>query len=65
MARRRNKGGNGAGPAGEQVRREDRLMPAAWLDSLLVYKTNRDLLADMKEAQEGFDPEGMSALARA
>ena len=60
MARSRNNGDNGAGPAGEYVKLEDRLVLVAWLNSLLGYKTNRELLADMKEAQEGFDPYGQS-----
>ena len=58
MVRRRNNGGNGADPAGEYVKLEDRLVLAAWLNSLLGFKTNRDLPADMKDVQEGFDPYG-------
>jgi hypothetical protein len=60
MARSRNNGGDGTEPAGEYVKLEDRLVLVAWLNSLLGYKTNRELLADMKEAQEGFDPYGQS-----
>ena len=58
MARRRNNGGTGSGPAGECVKLEDRLVLAARLNSLPGYKTNRDLPADMKDVQEGFDPYG-------
>lgn len=60
MARRRNNNGSGASIASEYVKLENRLLLMAWLNSLLGYKGNRELLADMKEAQEGFDPYGQS-----
>jgi hypothetical protein len=44
----------------EYVKLEKRLVLLAWLNSLFGYKSNRDLLADMKQAQEGFDPFGQS-----
>jgi hypothetical protein len=50
-------GNNGTG---EYVKLEDRLVLLAWINSLFGYRNNRDLLATMKEAQEGFDPNGRS-----
>lgn len=34
---------------------EHRLVLLAWLNNLLGYEHNRDLLVDMKQAAEGFD----------
>ena len=48
MARARN-------AASEYVRLEERLVLLAWLNQHFGYENNRDLLADMKEASEGFD----------
>ncbi|MCX5886805.1 MAG: DEAD/DEAH box helicase family protein [Proteobacteria bacterium] len=53
MARARN------GKA-EYVKLEQRLVLLAWLNGLFGYENNRDLLADMKEAAEGFDASGRS-----
>lgn len=53
MARARN--GNA-----EYIKLEQRLVLLAWLNDLFDYKSNRDLLADMKEAAEGFDASGRS-----
>ena len=39
---------------------EHQLVLLAWLNRQFGYTRNRDLLADMKEASEGFDPEGRS-----
>ena len=39
---------------------EQRLVLLAWLNERLGYTENRDLLADMKQADEGFDAEGHS-----
>ncbi|MCY2927492.1 MAG: restriction endonuclease subunit R, partial [Planctomycetota bacterium] len=39
---------------------ENRLVLLAWLNSLLGYASNRDLLDDMKKADEGFDAAGHS-----
>ena len=39
---------------------EQRLVLLAWLNGLFGYENNRDLLADMKEAAEGFDASGRS-----
>ncbi len=39
---------------------ENRLVLLAWLNSLLGYEHNRDLLEDMKQAEEGFDAHGRS-----
>lgn len=60
MARRRNNVSNGRATVGEYVKLENRLVLLAWLNSLFGYRNNRDLLADMKEAPEGFDPYGQS-----
>jgi len=53
MARARN------GKA-EYVKLEQRLVLLAWLNGHFGYENNRDLLADMKEAAEGFDASGRS-----
>ncbi len=39
---------------------EQHLVLLAWLNRQFGYEHNRDLLADMKESDEGFDPEGRS-----
>jgi len=44
----------------QYVKLEERLVMLAWLNSLLGYTSNRDLLAQMKEAAEGFDASGRS-----
>ena len=44
----------------QYVKLEQRLVLLAWLNSLFGYKTNQELLADMKQADEGFDPYGRS-----
>ncbi len=44
----------------EYVKLEERLLLLAWLNGLFGYRSNRDLLADMKEAAEGFDASGRS-----
>jgi hypothetical protein len=53
MARARN-------AASKYVRLEERLVLLAWLNEHFGYENNRDLLADMKEASEGFDASGRS-----
>ena len=49
-------------PNGTQqyVKLENRLVLLAWLNDQLGYAHNRDLLADMKPADEGFDASGRS-----
>lgn len=42
----------------EYVKLERRLVLLAWLNDLLGYTSNRDMLADLKEAAEGFDATG-------
>ena len=42
------------------VKLEKRLVLLAWLNSLLGYESNKQLLSDMKEAEEGWDPYGRS-----
>lgn len=44
----------------QYVKLEQRLVLLSWLNSLFGYKSNRELLADMKEAAEGFDASGRS-----
>jgi len=44
----------------EYVKLEQRLVLLAWLNGLFGYENNRDLLADMQEAGEGFDASGRS-----
>ena len=44
----------------EYVKLEQRLVLLAWLNGLFGYENNPDLLADMKEAAEGFDASGRS-----
>jgi len=41
---------------------EQRLVLLTWLNELLGYRSNRDLLADMKETAEGFDASGQSSI---
>lgn len=50
---------NGNGVS-QYVKLENRLLLLAWLNSLLGFEHNRDLLADIKEAEEGFDSSGRS-----
>ena len=44
----------------QYVKLEERLVLLAWLNDLFGYLRNRDLLADIKEAAEGFDASGRS-----
>jgi hypothetical protein len=44
----------------QYVRLEERLVLLAWLNHLLGFGHNRDLLKDIKEAAEGFDASGQS-----
>ena len=63
MARRRRptSGNSGRSSAAAQyVKLEQRLVLLAWLNRHFGYESNRDLLADMKEAAEGFDASGRS-----
>ena len=63
MARRRRQApGNGNGAAGtaQYVKLEQRLVLLAWLNDLFGFQSNRALLADMKEAAEGFGSSGRS-----
>lgn len=63
MARRRRQAhGNANNAAGtaQYVKLEQRLVLLAWLNSLFGYNSNRELLNDCKEADEGFDSSGRS-----
>ena len=53
--------GNAGGPA-QYVKLESRLVLLAWLNEQLGFEHNRDLLADMQQADEGFDATGRSHL---
>jgi len=44
----------------QYVKLEERLVLLAWLNDLFGYKSNRDLLSDIKEIAEGFDASGRS-----
>jgi hypothetical protein len=44
----------------EYVKLEQRLVLLAWLNGNFGYENNRDLLADIKAAGEGFDASGRS-----
>ena len=44
----------------QYVKLEGRLVLLAWLNRLFGYRTNRELLVDMKETAEGFDAGGRS-----
>ncbi len=44
----------------QYVKLEERLVLLAWLNDQFGFKNNRDLLADMEEAAEGFDASGRS-----
>lgn len=61
MSRRRRQSasvtGNAVVPA-QYVRLENRLVLLAWLNSLLGYKSNKELLDDTKNTPEGFDSDG-------
>jgi len=46
----------------QYVKLENRLILLAWLNSLLGFKKNKDLLDDAKGTEEGFDASGRSFL---
>ena len=49
-----------ASSASHYVKLEQRLVLMAWLNDLLGYKSNRELLEKIKECEEGFDASGRS-----
>jgi hypothetical protein len=51
---------NDAAGLAQYVKLENRLVLLAWINSFLGYKKNKDLLADTKGADEGFDASGRS-----
>lgn len=53
---------NNAASLDQYVKLENRLVLLAWINSLLGYKHNKDLLGDIKGADEGFDASGRSFL---
>jgi len=50
------------GVAPQYVKLEGRLVLLAWLNSLFGYRSNREMLADLSEAAEGYDTSGRSYL---
>ena len=46
----------------QYLKLEQRLILLAWLNDLLGYRSNRELLADTKSVAEGFDASGQSFL---
>jgi hypothetical protein len=63
MARPTQISPSGAGTAAgalAYIKLEQRLVLLAWLNGHFGYEHNRDLLADLKEAAEGFDASGRS-----
>ena len=61
--RRTSSGASTAAPrlvGTEYVKLEQRLVLLAWLNGLFAYQSNKNLLADMREAAEGFDASGRS-----
>jgi len=60
MPRRRNPSSSSEQGSSEYIRLEQRLVLLAWMNDLFGYGSNRELLADMKEAAEGFDASGRS-----
>ena len=59
MPRRKGFTGRAAGAA-SHAKLEKRLVLLAWLNLRFGYETNQDLLADIKQAAEGFDANGRS-----
>ena len=55
--RRQSSSGNAGGTSGaaQFLKLEQRLLLLAWLNGLFGFENNRNLLADIKEAAEGFD----------
>ena len=62
MARQQNKTTTENGGIQQYTKLEHRLVLLAWLNSLLGYGSNKEMLADTKNAAEGFDAEGHSFL---
>jgi hypothetical protein len=56
MPAMRNNNGNGA----EYIKLERRLVLLAWLNGMFGYTGNKELLSDIKEADEGCDDHGRS-----
>lgn len=57
---RRNSRSQTSNNSSAYVKLEERLVLLAWLNSLLGYRSNKELLADIKDAGEGFDSDGRS-----
>jgi len=49
-----------ASPQVEYIKLENRLVLLAWLNNMFGFSSNKELLNDMKQAGEGFDPDGHS-----
>ncbi|WP_258359437.1 DEAD/DEAH box helicase family protein [Moorella sulfitireducens] len=57
---RRNRSTQSSNNGSTYVKLEERLVLLAWLNSLFGYKSNKEMLTDLKDTGEGFDPEGRS-----
>lgn len=62
MARQQNKTTTENGDIQQYTKLEHRLVLLAWLNNLLGYGSNKEMLDDTKNAAEGFDAEGHSFL---
>ncbi|BCV21899.1 DEAD/DEAH box helicase family protein [Moorella sp. Hama-1] len=57
---RRSRSSQTANNGSTYIKLEERLILLAWLNSLFGYNSNKDMLTDLKDTGEGFDPEGRS-----
>lgn len=57
---RRNSRSQTSNSSSAYVKLEERLVLLAWLNSLFGYRSNKELLSDLKDAGEGFDSDGRS-----
>ena len=62
MPRRRLHGSGRASGAAQHVALEQRLVLLAWLNDLFGYRSNRELLSDLRDTAEGFDATGRGHL---
>ena len=62
MPRRRLRRNDHASGTAQHVVLDRRLVLLAWLNDLLGYRSNRELLGDLKDAAEGFDATGRGHL---
>ena len=62
MPRRRLRGNGRAAGAAPHVALEQRLVLLAWLNDLFGYRSNREMLGDLRDTAEGFDATGRGHL---